>query len=435
MLLQAKELFARKNKIVIGYDLSDDYAQISVLSLDGEDEEPETISLVAGAEQYQIPVALCKRHEVNQWFYGREALRQAQENNGVLITQLCGRAKAREQVVIGEESFDAVALLALFIKRSLSLVPAAATDLLSGFMITSPSLDHELIEMLSQVMALLQLKTDRLSVQSHVESFYEYMIHQPKELWKNQVVIFDFAGEHMCSYRMECNKRTSPVVAFIEAKEHAKPYKQPFLNEADREKVFAEWDEQLCQVAEQVMENKLITTVYLIGDGFYGEWCRKSLKLVCRGRRVFQGNNLYSKGACYGMREKIEPTQVGKEYVFLGNEKLKANVGMRALRRGEPSYYALLDAGMTWYEAAKDCEIILESGNSFSILVTPVTRGPVKELEVILDGLTERSRGTTRLALSVKMVSAIRCRIEIEDLGFGEIAPATHKKWQEEFEL
>lgn len=435
MFLDAKELFTKKNKIVIGYDLSCDYAQLSVLPLHSREEEPETISMVAGSEQYQIPLALCKRKEVNQWFYGKEALRCAQQGEGDLVTDLCHRAFAREQITVGEESFSAVSLLALYIKRTLSLVQASATDALAALLITVPELDHEKLMVLSETAALLQLKTDRLFVHNHMESFYEYMIHQPKELWKNQVVVFDYTREYMRSYRMECNKRTTPIVVFIEERSWPKLCKQPFLNETDQEIIYQEWDRLLGEAAQQVLDTRLISAVYLIGDGFHGDWCKESLKLICRGRRVFQGSNLYSKGACYGAMEKLEQTELGRGYVFLGNEKIKSNVGMRVLRRGEPSYFALLDAGVTWFEASGKCEVILESGNSFSILVTPVTRGSVKELEVILDGLVQRGRGMTRLAVCVRMVSVERCRIEVEDLGFGEIAAATNKKWQEEFVL
>lgn len=434
MFLDAKELFTKKNKVIIGYDLSYEYAQLSVLPLNSQ-EEPETVSTVAGAEQFQIPLALCKRKEVNQWFYGKEALRCAAEGGGVLVEDLCRRAFAREQIVVEEESFSAVSLLALYMKRTLSLVQSSSTDALAGFLITVPELDQERLTVLGETAALLQLKTDRIFVHSHMESFYEYTIHQPKELWKNQVVVFDYSGDYMRSYRMECNKRTTPIVSFIEENAWPKLYKQPFLKEEDKEAVYREWDRLFAAAAQEVLATRLVSSVYLIGEGFHGDWCRESLKLICRGRRVFQGSNLYSKGACYGAAEKLEQSPVGRDYVFLGNDKIKSNVGMRILRRGEPSYYALLDAGVTWFEATGGCEVILESGNSFTLMVTPVTKGASKELEVILDGLAERGRGLTRLAICVSMLSVSRCRIEIEDLGFGEIAPATHQKWREEFEL
>ena len=65
-----------------------------------------------------------------------------------------------------------------------------------------------------------------------------------------------------------------------------------------------------------------LNSVYLIGDGYRDGWADESLHYLCRGRRVFQGNNLYSKGACYGMMERLHPGEEWKEHVYLGDDKL-----------------------------------------------------------------------------------------------------------------
>lgn len=57
-------------KLIVGYDLDDEYSQISYCMADGD---VETLSSVAGTENYNIPTVLCKREGVNQWFCGREA--------------------------------------------------------------------------------------------------------------------------------------------------------------------------------------------------------------------------------------------------------------------------------------------------------------------------------------------------------------------------
>lgn len=169
-----------------------------------------------------------------------------------------------------------------------------------------------------------------------------------------------------------------------------------------------------------------------MGEGFRGEWNQESLRFLCRNRRVFQGNNLFSKGACYSAGEKLEPAGERK-LIFLGNEKLRANVGMRVLRRGVESYFALLDAGVNWFEAHRQCEFILESGDSFSLLVTPLTGRDKKEIEMVLEGLAVRPDKTTRLRMVMKLVSAKEIQVEIEDLGFGDIFQGTGAKWSEKF--
>ena len=421
----------QKNSVVVGYDLNEEYAQISYLMLEGE--EPETVSVVAGSQLYNIPAVLCKRTEVNQWFYGREALKKAQDGEGILVTDLLGKALREEEVTVGEETFDAVAMLALFMKRSLSLLHfSVEPKQIAAFTITVEQLDQKAIEVLSRAATALSLGHGQIFFQSHLESFYHYVMHQPKELWNHQVGLFDFSGTYLKTYCLECNRRTRPMVAYIDAREYPE-----FLRETpEKESVrYARFDREFTAVVQELLKGRIVSMAYMIGEGFDGGWCLESLRELCRGRRVFQGNNLYSKGACFGAKERFVKSKTEEQYVFLGNEKLKANVGMQVVRQGENAYLALLDAGHNWFEVQKECEVILESGNSLELLITPLTGGNQKSVEIVLEGLPRREKGTTRLKLLFQPVGEYRVRIRVEDLGFGDLVPATHQVWQEEFDI
>lgn len=62
----------------------------------GKEEEITTLSSVAGSQVYTIPLVLSKRQGVNQWFYGSEALRHAEEEEGILVEHLLKLAKDGE---------------------------------------------------------------------------------------------------------------------------------------------------------------------------------------------------------------------------------------------------------------------------------------------------------------------------------------------------
>ena len=95
----------------IGYDISDRYAQISFW-LPGAD-KPETLSQVMGEEEYMIPAVLCRRRDRDVWTYGREALKNAEAGEGVLVKNMLSRALAGESVEVEGECFDAAVLLSL----------------------------------------------------------------------------------------------------------------------------------------------------------------------------------------------------------------------------------------------------------------------------------------------------------------------------------
>lgn len=437
MLNGKLDFFEKMNndKVFVGYDLGNRYSQISYST--GHGTAPETLSQVAGSEQFNIPTVLCKRKGVNQWFYGKEALKYAEENDCTLVENLLELAKDGETIWLDEQEFDPLALLTLFIRRSLSLLsPVCLPDKIAGIMFTCDDLEQSMVSVLSKVTMGLGLKTKNICFQSHVESVYYYNLFQPAELWNHQVLLYEYRNDGIKSYRMECNKRTTPVVAFIHMENHI--FRSPLAIPEEgyqRTDVFKDMDSKFLDIVTGDCEGKIVSSVYLLGEGFSGEWLQESLRFLCRNRRVFQGNNLFSKGACYGMMEKQQASELGRSHVFLGSEKLKANIGMKVVRRGEDSYFAVLDAGTNWFEATGELEFYLESGNSFYVTVTPLDGEAVQNVEICLEGLEKRPAGTTRLRLLADMISENKVQIRVEDLGFGEIFPATHKKWKEILEV
>lgn len=421
-------------KAVIGYDLGKIVSQISFCMIGSA--EAETVSSVAGTEQYNIPTVLCKRSGVNQWFYGKEALKYAKEEDGILVEDLLTLAERGEEVIVEGESYDPAALLTLFVKRSLSLLTMQMSlHLAEAVMFTVEELTPRMVDVLNKVAAGLQLKDVSVYFQSHVESFYYYTLYQPGELWKYDVLIFDYSGS-LKSLCFTCNKKTSPQVVLI--LDNAYPDMQRVSwagNEEETEALKKRLDEQFLEAAVKEVQGKIISTVYLLGDGFKENWARESLRFLCRNRRVFQGNNLYSKGACYGALERLNPGEEGQRHVYLGKDKLKANIGMKVLRRGEDSYFAVLDAGHNWYEAFADYEMILESGNNVDFVITPLTGGSVTERRMTLEGLPDRPRRTCRLKFHVEMTAVDKVTVTVEDMGFGEIFPSSGKGWTQTFSL
>ena len=414
--------------VMLGYDLGNQFAQISYCGM-GET-EPETVSAVTGTEQYNIPMVLCKRPGVGQWYYGKEALKFAKEEDGILIEDLLALASRGEDVMVEGEAFDPVALLTLFVKRSLALLNIRLSLYqVEAFMFTVEDLTPRMVDVLTRVSGALKLNAKNICFQNHMESFCAYTLHQNMELWTYDVVIFEYHTK-MKMLRMECNRRTSPKVVLIDHGEFPDMLRRVWSgDEEECKQQKKELDELFLDLAEKELGNREISTIFLLGDGFKEGWMKESLKFLCKNRRVFQGNNLYSKGACYAIMEKLNPSKEWKEYVYLGEDKLKSNVGMKVLRRGENSYYAVLDAGTNWYEAGSDFDVILESGNEVEFMITPLTGGNVTERPVKLPGLPDRPRGTTRLNIHVEMTAVDQASITIEDLGFGELFPTSGKAW------
>jgi hypothetical protein len=194
-------------------------------------------------------------------------------------------------------------------------------------------------------------------------------------------------------------------------------------------------DHAFAETVQEVLRDQEVSAVYLTGEGFSGSWMKESASVLCRGRRVFQGENLFSKGAAYSaLLHTDRPAEI-PESVFLSPDALRSNIGIEVLMREQVGYHVLLDAGVKWYNAEVEEDFILDTGREFNLVQTPVTGGEPRTLTVELDGLPERPDRTTRLRAVLTMPAADRLRVQVRDLGFGEIFPSGGGVWEAAFEV
>ena len=433
-MLFGKDSFRKKNlgKYIIGYEIGKQHVQMSYLKI-GE-KEPQTLSMIAGQEQYNIPFAMYKQEDVNLWYIGKDALAKQEEQGGILLTNLLENACKEEVTEVNLESYESAALLALYIKRSLTYLSLVAPlEKIAAIMFVVESLDLKTVEVLRKMVEFLQLPRISMQFMEKEESFYYYNLHTDASLWSNNVYLYEMQEREMKSYCLSLNRQTKPVVTLIEKKEYDSFPKVEDLLQNPEEKTL--WDETFLSHITKDMEGKIVSTIYLIGDGFYGEWYQKSVRFLCMKRRVFLGNNLYSKGACYALMDKMDPNELSASYVYLGTDKLKANVGMEIIRQGTPSYLAILDGGSSWYESKKEWDMILEGDNRLVFRITPLNGKNVIQTQVVLEGLQMSKTPLCRIHAEAYMETQKIMKLKLWDKGFGEFYPSGGQYWEETIEL
>ena len=433
-MLFGKDSFRKKNmgKYIIGYELGKQHVQMSYLKI-GE-KEPQTLSMIAGQEQYNIPFVLYKQEDTNLWYIGKDALVRQKAHGGILLTDLLQNACKEEMAEVNLETYDSAALLALYVKRSLTyLSMIASLEKIAAIMFVVEKLDLKTVDVLRKMVEFLQLPQIAIQFIEKEESFYYYNLHTDVSLWSNQVYLYEMQERELKSYCLSLNRQTKPIVTLIEKKEYETFPKADNLLQNQEEKTL--WDETFLEHITQDMEGKIVSTVYLIGDGFLGEWYQKSVRFLCTKRRVFLGNNLYSKGACYALMDKMDPTELSGSYVYLGTDKLKANVGMEILRQGAPSYLAILDGGSSWYDSRKEWDMILEKDNRLNFRITPLNGKNAAQTQIVLHGLQMAKTPICRIHAEVYMETPRSMKVKLWDKGFGEFYPSGGQYWEESIEL
>ena len=420
--------------MVVGIDLGKYSIQISYFRT-GMD-EPATAEQVIGSRIFNIPMVLCKRTGVNQWFYGREALKRHERGEGHLVDSILQKAIDGERELVEGEEIEGVALLTLFVKRSLSILGGAhVSGTISDVMFTCEDLSPAVIDVMGRVSEGLQLKDCNVYFQSYAESIYHYMIHQDETLWKQAVLCSYYDGIKVVDYSFHRNLRTTPIVAFVDTlPAYSMPMPQ-IITEDSRKAAYERLDKEYSAHISGVLNGEDYSGVYLLGDGFKDEWYTESVKILARNRRVFVGNDLFSRGACYSLQDKYTPDKNATSHVFLGADKLKSNVGMEVLRRGSKSYLALLDAGINWYDVGCEYEMFVNSTGKIDFTIIPLAGGEHVTRSIELFNLPERDEDTLRVKLSMSMSDVRSVNIHIEDLGFGEMFPSSGMEWDYTLEV
>lgn len=365
---KALDEITKKNKVVVGFDLENDYSQISYCRADQS--MPDTLSTVMGEEQYNIPTLLCRKTEEDgqtAWLIGKDALKAAKSGQGVLVEDLVLLTKNNVSIRVGEEEFEPAYLMELFIKKALAILSTyVGAEDIGAIAFTMKEMAPALMQTIREVMERIRPKKAALYFLSHEDCFFQYMIHQPQEMWIHDVLLYDYRTQGIKSHILQMNRKTSPVACFIETAKFPQ-MKMPAVTEmtdAAKSAFYKQLDAAFLEILRQQCEERVVTSVFLLGDYFSKEWCRDSLKYMCRNRRVFQGNNLFSKGACYGARERMLPSTLSTSYVYLSDDKLRANIGMTCDRGQEEIYLPILDAGTNWYDAKKEFDVMLVKDNT-----------------------------------------------------------------------
>ena len=152
-------------------------------------------------------------------------------------------------------------------------------------------------------------------------------------------------------------------------------------------------DEKFLELAKKMFGKRTFSSVYLVGEEFDKSWMGNSLAFLCNRRKVFMGQNLYTKGACYAAMEYARMSRVG-DYLYAGPDMIEQNMGMQMIIRGHREFYPMISAGVNWYMARAECEFVLDD-TSEVILYSKSMEGEELSHTVRLPGLPDRPNRAT----------------------------------------
>lgn len=407
-------------KLIVGYDLCEDYSQISCYSY--KTFEPIQICPAEDEENPMIPTVLCQRSDTGIWLYGNEAISCAKEGSGIIADKLLHKLKHKEEMTILGQQYSAVSLLEKFLRKTLTLIKNHfPTETITKIVVTLHEMDPIVIYGVYEALYMLGIEKDRADIISHGSSFMYYALSQERELWLNDVGLFDFNDDGLSYYQISINRRVSPMIAGMEKKDYSDTLNKSILKKKNVDAAYT-----FETIANTVLYKQIVSTLYFTGRGFEGDWAEESMKSLCVGRRVFLGQNLFSKGACYAAKEQAGDEKLGN-IILLNNEMIVSSIWIRAYVDGIIQDVLLSNAAVPWYEVNKEVEVIPFEVNDMEIIIRNIMTKEIIRERIPLHNLPDRPERMTRLNVNVMCQDKTKLKLTITDLGFGDIYPATGK--------
>ena len=413
---------------IVGIDLGNEYSQVSYYNFASA--EPESVVFQTPGESFRVPtVVLKERNKEHGWMAGELALSCNLLGEGTLFDKLLDAVKQKEPIVKEDVTVMPVQLIQVYLTFLLqSAVRAFGKDEEPDKLcITLADYNIDLLKGIDAALGLMGIPEEKVIFSSHVESYVYYALSQKSELWKNDNFLFDYGRDGLYCCRMVTVPDRGKRIVMTRCSDLRD--KVPYTT--DMEKL----EELLLYWAQNEFDKKMISTVYLTGEGFEGDFnCERFINYICNRRRVFAGQNLYAKGACYQAYEMSAGDNF-KDFIIGCNERITTGIEMKICDRGVDKILRLVRPGINWYKAGCSYDFIVDDCNMVELFLSPVDSKDKQLVKISLADFPVRENKASRITLTLDFTSDTRCHLTITDRGFGEFIKSSGRVISEDILL
>lgn len=415
-------------QLILGLEITDEVSQIYYYQSQSSDAMP--IFLTQNRSNPLFPTCLAVKETTKEWIVGEEAIRLAELGGASSVEHLLTRLETNEDITIYGVTFTPQMLLTKFLKKTLMVVRQQfLNSSIQKLVVTVPNLTAKLSAEIYASLEELGLKSDRVTVISQVQSYMYYVLCQKPEIWANEVALFTYDETGLFYYSLTMNKRMQPYAVIVDRVDLSNELTPQMFQEEPLERVLY----RLEKLLNQVLYKKLTSAVFMTGKGFEGNWIRDVLVRLSSSRRVFVGQNLYAKGACFAAQGFAEENF--QNYLFLSDEMITSTITLRLYENAKEVEYCMVKAGTPWWKADHTVTVILDQTKELCFTVSNLLkREPLQEV-FSLDGMVERENKTIRLAVTVHFVDRFTAVVTVRDTGFGEFYATNYRIWEQTLTL
>lgn len=263
-----------------------------------------------------------------------------------------------------------------------------------------------------------ELSTNQLKLYTKEEAVLGLVRCQGNDLNRGKTVLFDYTQNKFICYEVGKNAGRISVE------------KHDFTSEISGAESKMEKDQAFKRIITKALAKGVTTTAYLYGEGFEGQWFHESTQILCSGRRVFTGENLYACGAAYLSGETAVGAQQ-EEAVILTDNMVMHQIGMTLHHHGKDIFWPVIKGGRPWFESSGEMVVTVSDISGFTMEVRDDKNCKVAMISFPLSGIIKKKDVVYKLKIQAEYLSEDQCKIKVSDQGFGALRPSTHQVWQQ----
>lgn len=204
--------------LLLGFDLGEEKSQMAVY--DREKNIPVLIGQTEENPEGLIPTEIA--------LSGEKPLRD------FLV-----RIRRQEDVVVDGKISKPLNMLSYFFRKTLSLTRKDYPgETIKQLVVTVKDADREYMELIYAALEQLGIGRERAMVISHKQAFPYYVLNQKKELWMNDVGLFDYEGNTLTYYQMQVDRSKSPILVGVSERDYSGAVSLPEENKEHKAAVF-----------------------------------------------------------------------------------------------------------------------------------------------------------------------------------------------------
>ena len=411
---------------IVGIDFCRDFTQLCLYN--STNNSADAVHLSSDKQSTRVRSAISFSFEQNDWVV-YSVLHEHRAGMEV-IDNLYDLAAGTEPVTINGTEYTPANVLERFFARLFYCVDREMDPAdIKGVVVTIADNAQALSDNIGAALEAYGIDKDRYRICDHIESFMYYVVMQNKDIWINDVGLFDFDEDGFKYFVLHFGRKQQPMSIVAEHSDFSDTVKYSMLSEEDDIRIKYAF-ESVCGI---MLHKQNISAIYATGDGFDGSWADEILKKISSGRRIFKGQNLYVKAAAYVAHLVFDGGC--ENYLIIGEDDLKSSIALRVTSNREQIELPFGKVGQKYYEAGGSCEIILDNTNEIDFMIRNALKKDSFCAIMTLDALPVRRNKTNRVEVQVKFPSRDVAVVTVKDSGFGEIRKTDYRIWEQVINL